>query len=191
MALPSLLLGILLFQGPGDGWVLVPDTRQVKKLYWDLFQTTEIWVRLIPEDPAGKPPLVSLMFQAYFPGRAERDPYTGQPRDPKGPPSKLVLRAQPLPMTYVSQLTLKLVIDGKTVDLAAPGAAYQYLSPCQECAANAIMADIDAALLRSLVTAQAVKGEALGFPIRLTAEDERALAEFAERVGVTGAALSR
>jgi hypothetical protein len=187
VTLPSFLLGILLFQGPGDGWALVPETRQVKKLYWEVFQTTEVWVRLIPEDPAGKPPLVSLIFQAYFPGRPERDPYTGQPRDPKGAPSKLVLRAQPLPMTVVSQLTLKLVIDGKTVDLTAPGAAYHYLYPCQhrdECGANAIAADIDAALLRALVTAKAVKGEALGFAIRLTAEDERALAEFAERVGV-------
>ncbi len=191
MALPSLLLGILLFQGPGDGWALVPDTRQVKKLYWDLFQTTEVWVRLIPENPEDKPPLVSLIFQAYFPGRPERDPYTGQPRDPKGAPSKLVLRAQPLPMTVVSQLTLKLVIDDRPLDLTAPGVAYHYLSPCEDCAANAIAADIDAALLRSLVKAHVVKGEALGFPIRSTAEDQKALAELAERVGVTGEGLSR
>jgi hypothetical protein len=186
LALPSLLFALFLFQGPGDGWALVPDSRQVKKLYWDLFQTTEVWVRLIPENPGGKPPLVGLIFQAYFPGRAERDPYTGQSRDPRGAPSKLVLRAQPLPMTVVSQLTLKLAIDDKTVDLTAPGASYRYLSPCNEgCAANAVAADIDAALLRSLVKAQVVKGEALGFPIRLTADDQRALVEFAARVGVT------
>ena len=78
MALPSLLLGILLFQGPGDGWVLVPSTRQVKRLYWDLFQTTEVWLSLIPEDPAGTRPLVTFIFQAFFPGQAERDPYSGR-----------------------------------------------------------------------------------------------------------------
>jgi hypothetical protein len=187
MALPSLLLGILLFQGPGDGWALVPDTRQVKKLYWDLFQTSEVWVRLIPEDPEGKPPLVSLIFQAYFPGKPETDPYTGAPRDPKGPPSQLILRAQPLPMTLVRDLTLRLMIDDKTVDLTAPGARYRYLYPClpgDVCAANAGAAEIDPPLLRALVKAQVVKGEVLGFPIKLAPEDQRALAEFATRIGV-------
>jgi hypothetical protein len=186
MALPSLLLGILLFQGPGDGWVLVPDTRQVKKLYWDLFQTTEVWVRLIPQDPEGKPPLVSLIFQAFFSGKPERDPYTGQPRDPKGPPSKLELRAQPLPLTVVNQLTLKLVVDDKTVDLTAPGAAYRNLYPCPdgECAANAVAAEIDPPRLRALIKAKLVKGEVLGIPIRLTPDDQRALAELATRIGV-------
>ena len=86
MALSSVLLGVLLFQGPGDGWANVPDARQVKRLYWDLFKTTEIWVRLIPETPGGKPPLVNLIFQAFYPGVPARDPYTGQPREPKGPP---------------------------------------------------------------------------------------------------------
>ena len=90
MMLSSLLVGLLLVQGSGDGWALVHDTRQVKRLYYDLFQTTEIWVRLIPEDSEGKPPLVNLIFQAFFPGRAERDPYTGLPREPKGPPARLV-----------------------------------------------------------------------------------------------------
>ena len=189
MALSSLLLGLLLFQGPGDGWVLVPDTRQVKTLYWDLFQTTEVWLRLIPEEPEGKPPLVSLIFQAYFPGRPERDPYTGQPRPPKGPPSQLILRAQPLPLTVVRELTLRLTIDDKRVDLTAPGAKYRYLYPCspgEVCGANAVAAEIDASLLRSLIAARLVKGEALGFPIKLTADDRRLLAEFATRIGSGG-----
>jgi hypothetical protein len=71
VVLGSLPLALLLLQAPGDGWALVQDTRQVKRLYWDLFQTTEVWLRLIPEDPDGKPPLVNLIFQAFFPGRAD------------------------------------------------------------------------------------------------------------------------
>lgn len=185
MAPSSLLLGVLLFQGPGDGWANVPDARQVKRLYWDLFKTTEIWVRLIPESPEGKPGLVNLIFQAFFPGVPERDPYTGQPREPKGLPEKLVLKAQPLPMTVVRELTLRLEIDGKTVDLTANPGQYRYLYPCAPgdgCTANAVDADIDAALVRSLVAADVVKGVALGFPIKLTAEDQRALKEFAAKV---------
>jgi hypothetical protein len=171
MALSSLLLGVLLFQGPGDGWALVPDARQVKRLYWDLFQTTEIWMRLIPGDPEGKPPLVSLIFQAFFPGRPETDASTGLPREPKGPPAELVLRAQPLPLTVVRELTLRLMVDGKSVDLTGPGARYRYLYPCPPgnvCPANAVAAEIEPSLLRLIVTAREVKGEALGLPIRLT-----------------------
>jgi len=187
--LSSLLLGLLLFQGPGDGWALVHDTRQVKRLYYDLSQTTEIWLRLIPEDPEGKPPLVNLIFQAFFPGRAERDPYTGLPREPKGPPARLVLVAQPLPMTMIRELSLRLTVDDKTVDLTGPTAKYRYLYPCgpgDGCSANGVEAEIDASLLRSLTGARVVTGQALGFPIKLTVEDQRVLAEFGSKVGLSG-----
>ena len=40
--------------------------------------------------------------------------------------------------------------------------------------------------MRSMLTARIVKGEALGFPIRLTADDQRSLAEFATRIGLKG-----
>ena len=184
-----MLLGVLLFQGPGDGWVLVSDTGHVKRLYWDLFQTTEVWLSLIPEDPAGTPPLVTFIFQAFFPGQAERDPYSGLPREPKGPPARLVLRAQALPLTLVRQYTLRLEIDDKTVDLTGPAARYRYLPAClagDECSANAVEAELEPSLLRSMLTARIVKGEALGFPIRLTADDQRSLAEFATRIGLKG-----
>lgn len=187
MPLPALLLGILLFQGPGDGWALVPDTRQVKRLYWDLFQTTEIWVRLIPEGPEGKPPVVNLVFQAFFPGRAERDPYSGLPREPKGPPAQLVLKALALPMTVVYQITLRLTTDDKTVDLTAPGARFQYLYPCSAgdgCTPNGVSAELEPGLLRALIAARVVKGEALGVPVTLTADDQRSLAEFASRINL-------
>jgi hypothetical protein len=183
----SLLVALLLFQAPGDGWAMVGDTRQVKRLYWDLFQTTEIWLRLIPEDRDGKPPLVSLVFQAFFPGRAERDPYSGLPREPKGPPARLVLRAQPLPLTVVRELSLRFTIDGRTVDLTGAGARYRYLYPCSPgdgCAANAVEAELEPSRLRSMIAARTVEGEALGFPIRLTAEDRPSLNDLAARIGL-------
>src|SRR5882672_3736217 len=96
----ALAFVLLLFQAPGDGGALVQaPPREVKRLYWELFETTEVLVRLIPEDPGGRPPLVTLTFQAFFPGRAERDPYSGLPQWPKGPPARLVLRAQGSPLT--------------------------------------------------------------------------------------------
>jgi len=39
-------------------------------------------------------------------------------------------------------------------------------------------------VLRSLVTARAVRGQALGFPIKLTHADQVVLADFAARIGL-------
>jgi hypothetical protein len=176
-------------QAPGDGWVVSPAApREVKRVYWDLFRTTEIWVRIIPDNPDGKPPLVSLVFQAFFPGRAERDPYSGLPKWPKGTPARLELRAEPLPMTLITQLSLQLVIDGQTLDLTGPGRRYRYLPWCnlgQDCASNSVEADLEPSTLLSLVTARSVEGEVLGFPIRLVAADQAALGEFVDRVGLS------
>lgn len=188
MALWSLSLAVLLLQGPGDGWAFVQTPpRELKSVYWELFQTTEVWLHLIPEDPDGKPPLVNLVFQAFFPGRAERNPYSGLLREPKGPPARLVLKAQPLPLTIVRELSLRLVIDGRTVDLAGPDNRYRNL-PClvatEGCTPYAVEAELEPSILRSLITARAVRGEVLGFPIELTEADQLAVAEFAKRIGL-------
>jgi hypothetical protein len=188
LALCSSAVVLLLLQAPGDGSALVPlPLREVKRLYWDLFQTTEIWLRLIPENPEGKPPLVSLVFQAFFPGRAERDPYSGLPREPKGPPARLALRAQPLPLTLIRELSLRLVIDGKRVELTGPASRYRNL-PClvatDDCTPNAVEAELQPSILRALIMARTVRAEALGFPVELTGADQVALTDFVTRIGL-------
>jgi hypothetical protein len=181
-------LAALLFQAPGDGWAIVQaPPREVKRLYWDLFQTTEIWLRLIPENPDGKPPLVSLIFQAFFPGRAERNPYSGLPQWPKRAPARLALRAQPLPRTVIRELSLRLQIDGDTFDLTTPG---RYTNrPCfvatEDCSPNAVEAELEPSILRSLISARTAGGQALGFQVRLTGADQAALADFAARIGIS------
>jgi hypothetical protein len=182
-------LVFLMVQPPDSGSIpLYSAPREIRRVYWELIQTTEIWVRLVPEDPQGKPPLFSLTFQALFPGRPERDPYTGLPKWPQGVPERLTVRAEPYPLTLIRELSLRLVIDGRTLDLTAPGSRYRNL-PCliadDTCAPNAVEAEIEASLLRSLITARAVRGEALGFTIDLTAADQLALQEFATRVGLS------
>lgn len=181
-------LALLAFQAPGDGWTLAQAApREIRRIYWDLFQVTEVWLRLVPQDTNRSAPLVNLVFQAFFPGRPERDPYSGQPMEPKGSPARVVVRAQALPMTIIRDLSLRFVVDGTEVDLTAPGKRYRNL-PClvatDDCTPNAIQADLDAAVLSSLITARSVQGEALGFPINLSQADQIALAEFAARVGL-------
>jgi hypothetical protein len=129
-----------------SGWALAQaKPREVGRTYWELLPEMEIWVRLIPEDPEGKPPLVNLVFHAFFPGRAERDPYTGLPQWPKGEPARLTLSAEPLPSTVIRELSLQLVVDGKTIDLTGPNGRYRTLPcviPSGDCSPNAVEADL-------------------------------------------------
>lgn len=171
-----------------SGWALVqPKPREVGRTYWELIPETEVWVRLVPEDPDGKPPLVNLVFHAFFPGRAERDPYTGLPQWPKGPPARLTVSAEPLPHTLSRELALRLTIDGWSIDLTGPDARYRNL-PCvvasADCTPNAVEADLDPSVLKAVVEASAVGGVALGFPFRLARADRDAVGELAAKVGL-------
>jgi hypothetical protein len=91
-------------------------------------------------------------------------------------------------MTFViPELSLRLVIDGATVDLTGAGTRYRNI-PCliatDDCAPNGVEADLEPAVLRSLITARAVQGQALGFPIELTHADQVVLADFVARIGL-------
>jgi hypothetical protein len=158
---------------PQSGWALTQaQPRHVGRLYWELVPETEVRVRLIPEDPDGKPPLVNLVLHAFFPGRAERDPRSGLPQWPKGAPARLTISAEPLPSTVIPDLSLQLVIDGRAIDLTGPGSRSRNL-PCllasADCTPNAVKADLDASILRSLITAGSVGGKAPGFRMKLVA----------------------
>jgi len=175
---------------PDCGWgVTGVKPREVSRIYWDLLQTTEVLVRLIPAGPDGKPVRVNLVFQAFFPGREARDWNTGLPQWPKGPPARLTLTAQAFPLTFViPHLSLRLVIDGTVIDLTAPGRRHRNI-PClittDDCAPNGIEADLEPSILASLIAARSVQGRALELPFELTRADQEALAEFASRIGLT------
>jgi hypothetical protein len=185
----SLPLILLLFQAPADGWGPARvQPGEVKRIYWELLQTTEVMVRLVPVNADGKPVRVNLVFQAFFPGRADRDPYSGLPQWPKGMPTRLTVTAQAFALTFiVPELSLRLVIDGATVDLTGPGSRYRQI-PCpgvtDDCTPNGVEVDLDPAILQSLITARSVEGHALGFPITLTREDQTVLGDFASRISL-------
>lgn len=87
----------------------------------------------------------------------------------------------------IPELSLRLVIDGTTVELTGPGSRYRHI-PCliatDDCAPNGVEADLEPSVLRSLIMARAVPGQALGFPIELTRADQVVLADFAARIGL-------
>jgi hypothetical protein len=186
--IPALALSslIALAQAPGAGWVMAPaPSREVRRVYWELFETTEVWVRLTPGDPNGTAPLLSLVFQAFFPGRVQREAYSLLPQWPRGAPARLVVRVEPFLLTAVRDLTLRLELDGYTFNLTGPGSRYAILSCGDDCTPNAIEVDLEPSLLRALIAARTIRGEALGFPIQLMPADQRALGDFAARVGLS------
>jgi hypothetical protein len=187
------LLALLLFQGPGEGWNLVQaPPREVRRVYWDLFETTEVWVLLLPKGPQGEPPLVNIVFQAFFSGRAKRDPYSKLPQWPKGEPERLTVRVQPFPMTVLKEPSLRLVVDDETFDLGAScKSPFGFGGPCQRLysgdselgsAIIGVSVEVQPALLQRLAKARVVTGTALGFPILLSSDDLGAVEKFAEAV---------
>lgn len=190
------LLALSLFQGPGEGWNLVQaPPREVKRVYWDLFETTEVWVLLLPGGPQGEPTPVNIVFQAFFSGRAKRDPYSKLPQWPKGEPERLAVRVQPFPMTVINEPSLRLVVDDETLDLGAPcrwplgsGGPCQILysgvgsEPGSGSAIIGVSVEVQPALLQRLAKARVVTGTALGLPILLSPDDLGAVGKFAEAV---------
>jgi hypothetical protein len=170
------LLGVValfLLQAPGDGWGMVDSRpREVKSLYWDLFQTTEVWVTLSPvtADTVSGP---RFAFQAFFPGR-----------EVKGRPQRIQVKA--LAGVLATDLSLRVTIDGKTTDLTGPdGTSSLLYPPCDGgCSANGVVADVKPEFLRAMVDAANVDIVAFGSTFRLSAQDRAALGEFAKQAGL-------
>ncbi len=189
--LSGVMLSTFLVLAPQSSWGITHSPpREVGRLYWELIPQTEIWVRLIPEDPDGKPPLLNLVFHAYYPGKVERDVYTGLPQWPKGPPARLAVSAEPLPMTVIKDLRLQLVVDGTVFDLTGPNGRFWTCSS-GDCAPMMVEADLDASVVRSVVAARSVGGTALGFPIKLVPADQRAVGDFLARIGMAEAPVAK
>lgn len=176
-------------QKPEAGWgVTRVQPHDVSRIYWELQQTMEVLVRLAPIGQEGKPARLNLVLQAFFPGRAQRDPYSGLPQWPRGSPARIAITAQAHVLTHVIPgFTLRLVADDRAFDLTRAAGRFR-LIPCMvatdDCSPNGVEADLEPAVLRALVNARSIRGDALGLSIELTDTDRRALAGFAERINL-------
>jgi hypothetical protein len=166
---------LLLLQAPGDGWA-VTDSKpgEIRKLYWDLFDTTEVWVRLSPEVPDGKGPApLRLVFQAFYPGR-----------EPKGPPKRIGARVVG---PAVADLSFRLAFDGTTVDLTGPEGNSRLLFPaptCQDRGANGVDAELKPNVLRAPAAASRTGGTAMGVRFEISAADRKVLQTFVQQLGL-------
>jgi hypothetical protein len=167
------VVSLLLLQAPGDGWAIAPGKPgEVKHLYWDLFDTTEVWVQLTPELPDGKgqAPL-RLVFQAFYKGH-----------EANGTPSRIDARVVG---PAVADLSFRLTYEGKSADLTGPEGHSRLLFPvpaCDTCSANGVDAEVRPDVMREYAAAANPGGSALGIPFVLSPADRDALKAFVARL---------
>jgi hypothetical protein len=170
-------------QAPGDGINLAPSApREIKTLYWELFNQTEIWVRLSPEGKDNKPAPVSLIFYITFPGK-----------EPQSEPEQITVRAQADPRFVASKFSLKLIPrPGAPLDLVGPlgtvknsiGTDFQYYPNCPGggCAMTGIISYLPWKTFVQIAQSESLTAEALGMEVSLQKSDLDALRAFAKKI---------
>jgi len=162
-------------QGPGEGYNLAPSPpRVIKILYWELFQTTETWVRLSPEGENSKPAPMSLIFYVTYHGKKLANE-----------PTSVNIRAQANPRFVASKFSLKFLLgSGGPLDLAAPGGNFMYYPRCpnRDCAVTGIISTVPWKIFAQILQTESIRGEVLGVGISLQEADLDALRAFAKRL---------
>lgn len=164
-------------QAPGSGWILVRSPeRAVKTLYWQLFDETEVWTRVIPVGATGSKLPVTFVISATTKGKL----FTVAP-------SYVTLLAQPDPRAYLPYDSLSFVVIteiGHHFDFVRDGTASRLNADCDSCASTAIIARLNSGVFRSLSTSRILSGNVLGLKFLLGPDDTAALAEFARQVKI-------
>jgi hypothetical protein len=184
LALSALLVGLstvristsALTQAPGAGWILSPSPeRVVKHLYWELFDQTEVWTRVVPRlEGEARPMPASLIFSVIVQGkRLTPDRIANAAR-----PITVLAQPDPRAVLPVPSTSFTLTTDtGQRFDLMRQGAA-TIIATCDSCSSQAILAPLDASVFVALARATTITGDILGFHCVLEKADTRALADF-------------
>jgi hypothetical protein len=170
-------------QRPGAGWAVLPSPdKAIKLLYWELFDETEVWIRVVPQlTSSGTPIPASLIFSAIFKGK-----YLTTAAIPR-PPETVTLLAQPDPMAVlpVNSFSLRFVADGQTpLDFVERNQATRIMGSCDSCAAQGIITRVSAETLRSLTDNPQLAADVLGFKCQLDVSDLNALRDFARQTKI-------
>jgi hypothetical protein len=160
--------------------MLVPTPeRAIRTVYWDLFDKTEVWTRIVPRAAGGRAKLpISLVFSATFRRRVRSS------ADIVTPPGEIMVLAQPDPLAVlpIPNLSFAVATDRGAYDFIEAGVAHRAVASCDSCSVDAIVARIDAELFRTIVDSRTVAAHVLGFRCTLDPADIDALRRFARHV---------
>jgi hypothetical protein len=162
----------------GSCSLLGAKAGEVKTLFWELYNHTEVCVNLVPDPgPSGPSPFV-LTFS-----------FTHTGRQMTAPPATVLLRAQLPPNYVVLSPSLDVVLDAtEHFDLTTPGQPYRLTYPPQctmaetGCGFTGIEVPLTPETFRRWARARAIAGKAFGIAFSLPPEARESLGRFAERV---------
>jgi hypothetical protein len=148
-----------------------PRDGDVRVLYHELRDLTEVWLTLEPKGPAGETLPILLTFNVAFPGKR-----------PAVPVTQVEMRA------YVGRLwnprpELTLVLDGKTtLDVAGPNPRILTGGDYETTSMTAVVGTLSTDTLKTIGEARSVSGNALRLPFVLNESQRQAIAAFRERI---------
>ncbi len=176
-------------QGLGIGIDSTPSSPgEIRSQYFEVSNSTQIWIRLKPQDGTGKVAPINLIFTATFPGKK-----------PDHMPSEIEIRAQVDPLFIAPKFTLVLTPHpGRPLDLMGPlgasknsiGTSFHYLPNCPGggCAITAVVSYLPWDMFLQIAQSESLKGDVLGVDVTFHQSDLEALRAFAKKLVPTGGA---
>ena len=152
-----------------------PSLGQIGAHYFDTLGESQIWMNLQPEGLEHGPDPIRLNITISFHGRRlEHAPDTAE------------LRAESIGGTFpyrIRQPILRFDLDrGIELDLTAPGRAFEFISSCQDCSLDTVIARVPFDIVRQIAASNKVLVEALGFVTRMRPANLLSLRRFVETV---------
>jgi hypothetical protein len=151
---------------------------EVKALYWELYEHTEVCVNLVPEPgPAGASPL-SVTFS-----------FTHTGRKLEAAPANVLFRVMMPPYASVAWPSLQVTLDrSEPLDLTAPGQPYQVVFPpgCtlagSGCGYTGVEVPVSREAFLRWAAAKTIRGTAFGVAFSFSPEAHESLLRLAERL---------
>ncbi len=157
-----------------------PAAGQIGAFYFEALNESQVWVDLSPEISEAGPPPVLLNITIRFKGRQSA-----------AAPAFADVRASAVSTAFplrLRQPILRLTTaDGREHDLAGPGRVSRFTAGCEKCPPDTLTTRVAFDELREIAHSPQVRMNALGFEMRLTPADLKALGALIDAVseGVT------
>lgn len=172
MWLPCVLLAVTVLS-PNR----TPLLGQLGSYYFETSGQSQIWINIMPQSQKLGSAPIRLNITVTFPGHSL-----------SLAPPEVEVRAEmadsgAFPLTMRRPILRFQSERGGQIDLAAPQNGFSFISSCQDCPLDTVLARMPFDRFRQLVQEGSVELDALGFSVRLAAEDLTALRRFVEVVG--------
>jgi hypothetical protein len=150
-----------------------PSLGRIGAFYFDVMDQSQVWINLEPQNSKPGPNPVKLNFTVAFPGH-----------EIEHAPDAVDVRAEPNGVFFqrIQPILRFRIEDGSELDLTAPGKRFQFISRCQDCAADTIVARMPFSDLRKIAGSSSLAIEALGFTVRMKPEDLQSLRQYVQTV---------